>query len=130
MAQIRSDCHLLMGLKLMDYSLLMGVHSPGSDCPDPHSPASLNNLVKFASKMRTGDDSGSATAAELPDINVGDDSSTTMMQGSDGEQYFIGIIDILMTYTARKQAERVYKTVTGGEGVSSQPPPKYGRRFC
>jgi len=45
LAQIRADCHLLMNLHIMDYSLLVGIHSPSSDAaralpPDLASPVS------------------------------------------------------------------------------------------
>lgn len=45
--------------------------------------------------------------------------------------YFVGIIDILMFYTARKVAERIYKKIWYyGQGeVSSCPPPDYAKRF-
>ena len=38
--QIRSDCHLLMSLKIMDYSLLLGIHyrdDASGPAPQPHS---------------------------------------------------------------------------------------------
>lgn len=45
--------------------------------------------------------------------------------------YFVGIIDILMFYTPRKVAERIYKRIRYyGQGeVSSCPPPDYAKRF-
>jgi len=48
-----------------------------------------------------------------------------------GEHYFLGIIDILMFYTVRKAAERMYKTLRyRGKGeVSSCPPAQYAERF-
>jgi hypothetical protein len=34
MDQIRSDCHLLMSLKIMDYSLLLGIHYRQQEAKD------------------------------------------------------------------------------------------------
>eukprot|EP00727_Mastigamoeba_balamuthi_P006887 m51a1_g2819 putative phosphatidylinositol phosphate kinase (970) ;mRNA; r:171394-174895 len=48
------------------------------------------------------------------------------------EHYFVGIIDILMLYTARKVAEHAYKTIrfrAGKGAVSSCPPDDYAERF-
>ena len=43
----------------------------------------------------------------------------------------MGVIDILMDYTARKYAETAIKAVVAGSSdkVSSVPPPVYSRRF-
>eukprot|EP00282_Hemiselmis_andersenii_P039197 CAMPEP_0169445084 /NCGR_PEP_ID=MMETSP1042-20121227/10255_1 /TAXON_ID=464988 /ORGANISM="Hemiselmis andersenii, Strain CCMP1180" /LENGTH=722 /DNA_ID=CAMNT_0009556465 /DNA_START=151 /DNA_END=2316 /DNA_ORIENTATION=- len=126
--QIRSDCHLLMSLKIMDYSLLLGVHDRRMDGTnqDSNQPGwtvgvSMDNLQSTLDKG--GDYNPSGIEGMLPDGQPA------------GERYFLGVIDILMLYTRRKKMERVWKTMTGGEGaakggVSSQPPPKYAIRFC
>ncbi|EKE38648.1 phosphatidylinositol-4-phosphate 5-kinase, putative [Entamoeba nuttalli P19] len=48
-----------------------------------------------------------------------------------GELYYLGIIDILMDYTARKKLETVVKGVAAGgaDQVSSVSPSHYSRRF-
>lgn len=48
--------------------------------------------------------------AQLADGNAGD------------EVYFMGIIDILMLYTARKKFENFYKTVVEGVSIALPPP--------
>uniref|UniRef100_A0A6U5GIH1 PIPK domain-containing protein n=1 Tax=Corethron hystrix TaxID=216773 RepID=A0A6U5GIH1_9STRA len=48
------------------------------------------------------------------------------------EVYYIGVIDILMLYTLRKQVENVYKSSyysEDAEGVSSKPAKEYAERF-
>jgi len=48
-----------------------------------------------------------------------------------GEHYFLGIIDILMLYTVRKQLEHLYKTLQFGNSqeISSVNPKDYSQRF-
>ena len=50
-----------------------------------------------------------------------------------GEVYYMGIIDILQQYNARKWGETIFKstfTKEGAEGkISSVPPVKYAQRF-
>jgi len=187
--QIRSDCHLLMSLKIMDYSLLLGVHfedqgtetlatlphsssmeelippsaaaaaahrpppQPGSTgshvAPDEFcrasSQGSLDNpsLVRQESlnRLHREDSHRSHPPPDLaPDDEANEDnpgvfhpggvSGRTAEGNPVGTRYFIGIIDILMLYTRRKKMERVWKTMTEGEGASSQPPAKYAIRFC
>ena len=46
--------------------------------------------------------------------------------------YYIGLIDILQTWTTSKKIERIYKTRILGRdprGISAMPPKKYAQRF-
>jgi len=182
--QIRRDCHLLMSLKIMDYSLLLGVHfedgteggaqlhqpsmeelippanhrvqqpgstgQPGSltrgeEAPDfgrsPSDPESIDNPASGPDQLRSlqREDSQISRTHHGQDDEDYDNPGVFHPGGVRGRKedgtpvghrYFIGIIDILMLYTRRKKMERVWKTMTEGEGASSQPPAKYAIRFC
>mmetsp|Transcript_11838 Transcript_11838/g.28978 ORF Transcript_11838/g.28978 Transcript_11838/m.28978 type:complete len:733 (-) Transcript_11838:180-2378(-) len=147
--QIRSDCHLLMSLKIMDFSLLLGMHDRKQEVqtlrPDGSVLQHVGSTNSFkgaappslsrSASDKAGDVSPRYGPNELPGVGPGGynprgvEGETPDGQPTD-ERYYMGIIDILMLYTRRKKMERVWKTMAGGEGVSSQPPAKYAIRFC
>jgi 1-phosphatidylinositol-4-phosphate 5-kinase len=136
--QIAEDCKFLVSQNIMDYSLLIGIHFPseedeeaessddenvGDPSPMTRSAQNLpfipeevvNPLPKFTSIFET-DEGGLRGRAE--------DGSLL------DEYYYIGIIDILMLYSMRKQIEHAYKkTVSRGGEISSVKPDEYAARF-
>ena len=143
MDQMRSDCHLLMSLKIMDYSLLLGIHyrddthtsGPGNPGHPPVSPsiqdgkgfalgecaASACNVSSPATPSGAGGDGGWLQDLHGDDV-LGDPGAFNPggIEGCDesgnpiGQRYFVGIIDILMLYTRRKKLERIWKSTTEG----------------
>jgi len=51
------------------------------------------------------------------------------VMGTDNELYFFGIIDILVEYSLKKQAEHKLRSTIHGKGVSAVPPDMYSLRF-
>lgn len=145
--QIRSDCHLLMALKIMDYSLLLGIHYRD----DASHAAGLSPSGHEGRVLASGENVPSTFACNIsspatPSASVGDGGWLHDMHAEDGlgdpgvfnpggiegcdeagipigQRYFVGIIDILMLYTRRKKLERIWKSTTegtSGGGCSSQ----------
>jgi len=144
MNQLRADCHLLMSLRIMDYSLLVGIHSPALEAaqgltgtcePEPEVRRSMSMDMMRARSSTSFDVARRAAGAGTEDVdtgsfNPGGIEGMTADGTPTGDRYFIGVIDILMLYTSRKQLENVWKSAVEGPGASSQPPKKYARRFC
>jgi hypothetical protein len=126
--QLDRDCKFLAKLNIMDYSLLIGIHNgdkgEGFSSEPPSPPATPSVSVNpegpiheyFHSIFQTNDGG---------------------MKGFDehglpnGKYYYMGIIDILMLYSIRKQVEHTYKTLRYGkaEEISSVSPHEYATRF-
>jgi 1-phosphatidylinositol-4-phosphate 5-kinase len=137
MKQLTEDSKLLRDLKIMDYSLLVGVvqkyepelagKSSGSRRKGVRSKKSPSKATSTATPASpsSGDDS-SGSVGDLPDINVSaePDTSTTAslikvgisddridritsMDGS--QQYYFGVIDILQPFDGSKKLEACFK---------------------
>ena len=159
--QCASDAELLRSLNVMDYSLLVGVHHPSlvsatySSCTISAAPQS--------SALRADDDldaSGptspppAAREAEAPtrappisaalsprlgaarEAKAGRDSPLTFASDEEGGAiYYIGIIDLLQTWTLAKRLERFFKIAlccrcgTAAAGMSAVEPRQYASRF-
>jgi 1-phosphatidylinositol-4-phosphate 5-kinase len=101
MELIKKDVQFLERNSIIDYSLLLGI-STGNDKVKKKQGFSIFTEV---------DDGG-------------------MMSENRGELYFLGIIDILTYYGARKKLEHFFKTtVHKKEAVSCAPPAFYAERF-
>lgn len=100
---IRKDVEFFSKHNILDYSLLLGIH-------DVARPAS------------TG---GSQSAAESPAGLARGYPST------DGSRvYYLGIIDILCQYDAKKKLETFFKSIRyDRKGISAIPPQDYAERF-
>jgi len=138
--QLAEDCKFLVSQNIMDYSLLVGIHFNTSEDPDAdsdsdsdgdnHSPMerSATSLPSFVP-----DDQTQPPTTQLFSIFEKEEGGLRG-RAEDGslldEYYYIGIIDVLMLYTVRKQLEHAYKAVlnAGGE-VSSVKPAEYAERF-
>ncbi len=140
-AQVESDSHFLCSQNIMDYSLLLGVHQS-------------SQMALAAAAARLFDDGvGGGTAGvdaasqanpkwDKDEIKVDarhalpirsrfrDGIDANVIEGPSA--YYVGIIDILQEYDAKKQMERcskVYCCCMDGEGISCMPPIPYANRF-
>ncbi|XP_077078242.1 phosphatidylinositol-4-phosphate 5-kinase, type I, gamma b isoform X4 [Siphateles boraxobius] len=133
---LQRDCLVLESFKIMDYSLLLGVHNldqaerehqmEGSQSSDEKRPAAQRALYSTAMESIQG---GSACGDSL-------DTEDTMggipAVSGKGERLllFIGIIDILQSYRLIKKLEHTWKAlVHDGDTVSVHRPNFYADRF-
>ncbi|XP_032533601.1 phosphatidylinositol 5-phosphate 4-kinase type-2 gamma [Chiroxiphia lanceolata] len=143
MDKLRRDVEFLVQQKLMGYSLLLGIHDlergeqeeeeeleeeepPGGGDeggwgPYGTSPEGLGGLLNSYRPPGPG---------ELdPSVDV------YGVRGADGaprrELYFMGLIDVLTQYDARRKAAHAAKTVKHGAGaeISTVHPEQYAKRF-
>ncbi|XP_032871428.1 phosphatidylinositol 5-phosphate 4-kinase type-2 alpha [Amblyraja radiata] len=143
--KLKKDVEFLAQLKIMDYSLLVGIHdveraeqdemefedeedegeSDGAggqvtgSCGTP--PDSPGNILNSSRPLALGEFD--------PTIDVYAIKSHENSQRK--EVYFLGIIDILTHYDAKKKAAHAAKTVKHGAGaeISTVNPEQYSKRF-
>uniref|UniRef100_A0A673FYK4 Phosphatidylinositol 5-phosphate 4-kinase type-2 alpha n=1 Tax=Sinocyclocheilus rhinocerous TaxID=307959 RepID=A0A673FYK4_9TELE len=139
--KLRKDVEFLALLKLMDYSLLVGIHdveraeqeevesednegeeegeSDGGIIGTP--PDSPSNTLDSAKPLLPGDFDPSI---DVYAIKSHDNSPRK-------EVYFMAVIDILQHYDAKKKAAHAAKTVKHGAGaeISTVNPEQYSKRF-
>ncbi|XP_056142432.1 phosphatidylinositol 4-phosphate 5-kinase type-1 alpha [Lampris incognitus] len=145
---IQRDCLLLQSFKIMDYSLLVGIHnldqasrerergvghsgdsggtSDGAVTPDQRRPQAQKSLYCTAMESIQGEARGKG-AMESEDHMGGIPS-----RNSKGERLlvYIGIIDILQSYRFIKKLEHSWKAlVHDGDTVSVHRPGFYAERF-
>lgn len=103
--QLEKDTQFLSDCGIIDYSLLLGVHYLDEPLPPR----------KYV---------------EQPDVPFWKSDCGGMLSDDGKELYFMGIIDTLIHFNARKFGELAIKTVVmDGKGVSVQKPPVYRERF-
>ncbi|CDQ97059.1 unnamed protein product [Oncorhynchus mykiss] len=133
---IQRDCLLLQSFKIMDYSLLVGIHNleqasrererEGAVTPDQRRPQAQKSLYCTAMESIQGEARGKG-ALESEDHMGG-----IPARNSKGERLlvFIGIIDILQSYRFIKKLEHSWKAlVHDGDTVSVHRPGFYAERF-
>ncbi|XP_073339955.1 phosphatidylinositol 4-phosphate 5-kinase type-1 alpha-like [Pagrus major] len=135
---IHRDCLLLQSFKIMDYSLLVGVHNLDQACREQ---ASEEAVAGAADQRRPqGQKSLYSTAIEAIQAEAGSMGSTGTedktggipARNSKGERLlvYIGIIDILQSYRFVKRLEHSWKAlVHDGDTVSVHRPGFYAERF-
>ncbi|KAI9907303.1 hypothetical protein PsorP6_016322 [Peronosclerospora sorghi] len=104
LAQLHADSAFLCSVGIMDYSLLIGVHTCHFRPP----------VLASVARPRT-EDVGPVNLAPLGETEV----------------YFVGIIDILQQWDWEKQVEKAGKVLLGkpARGISAMAPAAYCRRF-
>ncbi|XP_050839913.1 phosphatidylinositol 5-phosphate 4-kinase type-2 gamma isoform X33 [Serinus canaria] len=143
MDKLKRDVEFLVQQKLMDYSLLLGIHEVergeqeeeeeleeeelgggddgGLGGPYGTSPEGLGGLLNSYRPLGPGEFD--------PGVDV------YALRGAEGaprrEVYFMGLIDVLTQYDARKKAAHAAKTVKHGAGaeISTVHPEQYAKRF-
>uniref|UniRef100_A0A673I0J1 Phosphatidylinositol 4-phosphate 5-kinase type-1 alpha-like n=1 Tax=Sinocyclocheilus rhinocerous TaxID=307959 RepID=A0A673I0J1_9TELE len=140
---IQRDCLLLQSFKIMDYSLLVGIHntdqasrersgavegggSEGAVTPDHRRPQAQKALYSTAMESIQGEAKGKGT------LETEDQWGGIPARNSKGERIliYIGIIDILQSYRFIKKIEHSWKAlVHDGDTVSVHHPGFYAERF-
>ncbi|BES97178.1 phosphatidylinositol-4-phosphate 5-kinase type I [Nesidiocoris tenuis] len=145
---IRRDCRVLESFKIMDYSLLVGVHNldqesretrAGGKDVDPEQQSSDNKglqrnrsinrhkLVAHSTAME------SIQAESQPIDHQGDvPPGGIPARNAKGERLllYLGLIDILQSYRLKKKLEHTWKSILhDGDSVSVHRPGFYAQRF-
>lgn len=110
--QIERDCEFLTAHNIMDYSLLVGIHDmTKADEDDEKKETDVNKPPADQSPFYCDDGGMLATEGVL-------------------EVYYLGIIDILITYGVGKKVETAFKSIKYDSNIiSAVPPPRYAERF-
>lgn len=146
---IQRDCRVLESFKIMDYSLLLGIHNidqamreteaadstlaadgASSGCLAPASNSGAN--IPRSKSMNRGRLAAFSTAIESIDHDDNSPPGGIPATNSKGEHLllFIGIIDILQSYRLRKKLEHSWKALLhDGDTVSVHRPGFYAKRF-
>ncbi|VDK78763.1 unnamed protein product [Litomosoides sigmodontis] len=131
MKTISRDCLVLESFKIMDYSLLVGIHNKSTaksavDAVDGGEPSTSNQKTKTktvrvkSEKLLDSDYYGQYEQISFPARN----------QRGDDLLLFLGIIDILQNYRLWKKLEHTWKSVLhDGDTISVHNPTFYAQRF-
>ncbi|KPA79865.1 phosphatidylinositol-4-phosphate 5-kinase-like protein [Leptomonas pyrrhocoris] len=142
--QLFSDYDFLMKAGLMDYSLLIGVAYNETKTSRSGKRYVIENM-KMASlpgernkspqaERRPSSPEGKTAKGDLADASTSETGSfSEYVNGvhslNDQETYYIGIIDMLTTYSAKKKAANFFKSFLWEQDtLSTIPPNKYGKR--
>jgi hypothetical protein len=114
-AQLSADSAFLKSMGIMDYSLLIGVHS-----------CRFGGKAAAPTSREEGGNGGDGAGWHLAPL-VGEAAES----GDATEVYFVGIIDILQEWDWEKKIERAGKVLIGksSRGISAVAPHWYCRRF-
>uniref|UniRef100_A0AAQ4R5E1 Phosphatidylinositol 5-phosphate 4-kinase type-2 alpha n=1 Tax=Gasterosteus aculeatus aculeatus TaxID=481459 RepID=A0AAQ4R5E1_GASAC len=139
--KLRKDVEFLAQLKLMDYSLLVGIHDV--ERAEQEDVESEDNEPEDEGEsdgggIGTPPDSPSNTLDSTKPLSPGEfDPAIDVyaIKSNDSaprkEVYFMAVIDILQHYDAKKKAAHAAKTVKHGAGaeISTVNPEQYSKRF-
>ncbi|XP_069614670.1 phosphatidylinositol 5-phosphate 4-kinase type-2 gamma [Ranitomeya imitator] len=143
MEKLKRDVEFLVQLKIMDYSLLLGIHDVLRAEQEEEEEIEEEETDNEGAIHATGSygTSPEGIAGYLnshkplgpgefePGIDVYAIKSSECAPQK--EVYFMGLIDILTQYDAKKKAAHAAKTVKHGAGaeISTVHPDQYGKRF-
>ncbi|XP_023654587.1 phosphatidylinositol 5-phosphate 4-kinase type-2 gamma [Paramormyrops kingsleyae] len=149
MEKLNRDVEFLVKLKIMDYSLLLGIHDVARaereeeelEEPCMEEEAEPENGLTTAPAAGSYGTSPEGIAGYLnsckplgpgefdPYIDVY--ALKSVPEAPQREVYFMGLIDVLTQYNAKKRAAHAAKTVKHGAGaeISTVHPEQYAKRF-
>uniref|UniRef100_A0AAR2JKN4 Phosphatidylinositol 5-phosphate 4-kinase type-2 alpha n=1 Tax=Pygocentrus nattereri TaxID=42514 RepID=A0AAR2JKN4_PYGNA len=143
--KLKNDVEFLAQLKLMDYSLLVGLHDvEQGEQEQPEEESEDNDAGEEEGTESDGGVTGSppdspsnTLDSNKPlgpgefDTNVDVYAIRSNENAPKKEVYFMAIIDILTPYDAKKKAAHAAKTVKHGAGaeISTVNPEQYSKRF-
>uniref|UniRef100_A0A8C9RKG9 Phosphatidylinositol-4-phosphate 5-kinase type 1 gamma n=1 Tax=Scleropages formosus TaxID=113540 RepID=A0A8C9RKG9_SCLFO len=134
---LQRDCLVLESFKIMDYSLLLGVHNMEQaeherQAEGSQGPSGESRPVAQKALYSTAMESIQGGAACGESIETDDTMGGIPASNSKGERLllYIGIIDILQSYRLIKKLEHTWKAlVHDGDTVSVHRPNFYADRF-
>ncbi|KAJ8335067.1 hypothetical protein SKAU_G00407060 [Synaphobranchus kaupii] len=124
---ILRDCLLLQSFKIMDYSLLVGIHNV-DQAGESDQQIRRGQKALFSTAMESIQGEGRGKGP----MDSADQSGGIPARNSKGERLlvYIGIIDILQSYRFMKKLEHSWKAlVHDGDTVSVHRPGFYAERF-
>ncbi|KAM9115265.1 phosphatidylinositol 5-phosphate 4-kinase type-2 gamma isoform 1-T1 [Pangshura tecta] len=142
MEKLKRDVEFLVQLKIMDYSLLLGIHDvlraeqeEDEDLREEEEEG--EDVVAVGSYGTSPEGIGGYLNSYKPlgpgefDPYVDVYAIKSAEGGPQPEVYFMGLIDILTQYDAKKKAAHAAKTVKHGAGaeISTVHPEQYAKRF-
>ncbi|KAL0966372.1 hypothetical protein UPYG_G00294480 [Umbra pygmaea] len=132
---LQRDCLVLESFKIMDYSLLLGIHNLGQAVRESQgSPAGGDEKKPMAQRALYSTAMESIQGGKTCRDNVDHDATMGGIPAVDGKGerllLFIGIIDILQSYRLIKKLEHSWKSlISDGDTVSVHRPSFYADRF-
>uniref|UniRef100_A0A8C7V5Y4 Phosphatidylinositol-4-phosphate 5-kinase, type I, beta a n=1 Tax=Oncorhynchus mykiss TaxID=8022 RepID=A0A8C7V5Y4_ONCMY len=131
MKTLQRDCRVLESFKIMDYSLLLGVHVQDKKCLDRGARADSKRLngqrVLYSTALESIQGDGKVAEPVADDDTMG---GIPAKHKDEKLLIFLGIIDILQSYRFIKKVEHSWKAlVHDGDTVSVHRPGFYADRF-
>jgi len=143
---MRRDCRVLESFKIMDYSLLVGIHNMDQSAREKSEksvegeegvglhPALETQRSVAKTKLVAHSTAMESIQATSDPVDIPDDLPTGGIPARNhkGERLllFIGIIDILQSYRLKKKLEHTFKAmIHDGDTVSVHRPGFYAERF-
>ncbi|KAM9320531.1 phosphatidylinositol 5-phosphate 4-kinase type-2 gamma isoform 4-T4 [Gastrophryne carolinensis] len=141
--KLKRDVEFLVQLKIMDYSLLLGIHDVSRTEQEEEEEleeetADNEGLHAAVGSYGTSPEGIAGYLNSHKPLGPGDFDpyiDVYAIKSSENapqkEVYFMGLIDILTQYDAKKKAAHAAKTVKHGAGaeISTVHPDQYGKRF-
>lgn len=124
---IKRDCLVLESFKIMDYSMLMGVHNI-----DAQQHASNHRLPAWDAEEAAIAETWRSLQLDYSTTRGPHDDGGVPAKNAKGERLllYLGIIDILQNYRLFKKLEHTFKSVLhDGETISVTNPGFYANRF-
>ncbi|XP_078545095.1 phosphatidylinositol 5-phosphate 4-kinase type-2 gamma [Lissotriton helveticus] len=145
MEKLKRDVEFLVQLKIMDYSLLLGIHDihraeqeEEEDLKDDTEEGEDECPIGTTGSYGTSPEGIAGYLNSHKALGPGEfdgQIDVYAIKSADGapmkEIYFMGLIDMLTLYDAKKKAAHAAKTVKHGAGaeISTVHPEQYGKRF-
>lgn len=144
MNQLKSDCLFLAKMRIMDYSLLVGIHYMSRGNKDnirqrsmkmlePTTPVMGGTAAFKQTSIRAAPSTDPIPQERRMCIFYSEDGGfrSSENDGRSGDElYFLGVIDILTPYTVKKRIEHVFRSIKDdAKSISAVNPIDYSRRF-